>query len=84
MTVKDLLKKYLVDISTYVMKKNKIVLFWEGAYDSGVSLDKRIGKESWKCWSDLGFNSFNTAVHEKRQAIQASYIYIYIYEYKYI
>lgn len=62
-----------------MQNKNKIVLFWEGAFDSGASLNKFVGKESWKCWSDLGYNSFSQAISENRQAIQASYRFFFNY-----
>lgn len=74
----DVLKDYLIQMSTYVESKNKKVLFWEGAYDSGAKFNKNIGKESWKCWSSIGERSFAQGVREGRPSIQATYNIIII------
>lgn len=75
-TVEKMLQNYLVHISDYVQNKNKIVLFWEGAFESGASLNKFVGKESWKCWSNLGYESFAESIKSGRQSLQASCNYL--------
>lgn len=55
----------------YLESLNKTVIIYEDAAESG-NYPKNVIIQSWKCWSDIGKESYKRNVRQGRGAIQST------------
>ena len=75
---KQMLQYFWDRVIQMVFARNKIPIVWQGTYDSGIQLNKKVVIQAWKCWGNplLGVQSLQRAKKQGHSVLQSSCWYL--------